>query len=64
MLTVIYFLLHFILFQEIIVPDGAEECVMADFDPSAHARGHGRQEAYDSDDEGGPQGQRVQCASH
>ena len=49
--------------QEIIVPDGAEECVMADFDPAAHAHGQRRQEAYDSDDEGGPQGQRVQCAN-
>jgi len=50
---------------EVLVPDGAEECSLQDFDPSSHSRhSHGRgTEAYDSDDEGHPGGQRVQCAS-
>jgi len=51
--------------EEVIVPDGAEECALQDFDPSSHGgRVQGRSgEAYDSDDEN-PGGQRVQCASH
>uniref|UniRef100_A0A0B7AVQ7 J domain-containing protein n=1 Tax=Arion vulgaris TaxID=1028688 RepID=A0A0B7AVQ7_9EUPU len=52
--------------QEVIVPDGAEECQLQDFDPTRdnidHRRGHGM-EAYDSDDDH-QGGQRVQCASH
>ncbi|KAK6186104.1 hypothetical protein SNE40_008205 [Patella caerulea] len=48
--------------QESIIPDGAEECTLTDFDPSASGRRRGN-EAYDSDDEN-PGGQRVQCASH
>jgi len=52
--------------EEVIVPDGAEECNLQDYDPSTHSRGNSRvhHEAYDSDDEGGHGGQRVQCASH
>ena len=51
--------------QEIIVPDDAEECVLVDFDPASHPRHHNGRgtEIYDSDDEGGQQGQGVQCAS-
>jgi len=51
--------------KEVIVPEDAEECNLQDFDPSSrgnHGPGRGR-EAYDSDDEGGPGGQRVQCAN-
>ncbi|XP_059140032.1 dnaJ homolog subfamily A member 1-like [Physella acuta] len=51
--------------QEVIVPDGAEECALQDFDPtqdqSRYSSNH--LEAYDSDDEH-QGGQRVQCASH
>ena len=50
--------------EEIIIPDTAEEHVLEDFDPNERSfRGRGG-EAYDSDDEGGMGGQRVQCASH
>jgi len=51
--------------EEIIVPDDAEECVLVDFDPASHPRHHNGRgtEIYDSDDEGGQQGQGVQCAS-
>jgi len=53
--------------EELMVPDNAEECVLMDFDPASHSRhgGGGRgMEAYDSDEDGHPGGQRVQCASH
>jgi len=52
--------------QEAIVPDDAENHVLQRFDPEEErerARQQ-RREAYDSDDEGGIHGQRVQCASH
>lgn len=49
---------------EVIIPDDAEECVLADYDPEMHARQSKHQEVYDSDEEGPPGGQRVQCASH
>lgn len=49
--------------QEIIIPDTAEEHLLEDFDPNE--RNYRRRgEAYDSDEEGGIGGQRVQCASH
>lgn len=52
--------------EEVMIPDGAEECSLQDFDPSTHARhgyNRGGQEAYDSDDDQHAGGQRVQCAS-
>ena len=49
--------------QEIIVPDNAEEHQLEDFDENEQNYRR-RGEAYDSDDEGGMGGQRVQCASH
>ncbi|KAK0055780.1 dnaJ subfamily A member 1 [Biomphalaria pfeifferi] len=50
--------------QEVIVPDGAEECTLEDFDPNQEQRHRSQgMEAYDSDDEHSG-GQRVQCASH
>jgi len=49
--------------QEVIVPDHVEDCVLQRFDPAAEQERQ-RREAYDSDDEGGIHGQRVQCASH
>jgi len=45
--------------QEVLVPDHAEESVLQRFDEAQQHR-----EAYDSDDEGGMHGQRMQCASH
>lgn len=48
--------------QEVIIPDGAEEHMLEDFDPEAE-RTRRRMEAFD-EDEDGPHGQRVQCASH
>jgi len=51
--------------QEIIIPDDAETHLLQRFDPeSEQERARQRREAYDSDDEGGMHGQRVQCASH
>ena len=47
---------------EVIVPDGAEEHALEDFDPAAESRRR-HMEAYD-EDEDGAHGQRVQCASH
>ena len=49
--------------QEVIVSDQAADCVLQRFDPEQQ-RAQQRREAYDSDDEGGMHGQRVQCASH
>jgi len=50
--------------KEVIVPNDAEECHLQDFDPSSRNQGYGRRsEAYDSDDEQHPGGQRVQCAN-
>ena len=51
--------------QEVIVPDEAEDHVLQRIDPTAEQeRARVHREAYDSDDEGGIHGQRVQCASH
>ncbi|XP_052786954.1 dnaJ homolog subfamily A member 1-like [Mya arenaria] len=50
--------------SEIIVPDGAEEHSLVDFDPEEQRRRGRHGEAYHSDEEEGPGGQRVQCASH
>ena len=59
--------------QEALIPDGAEPVALQPFDPASQRRGGPggvggssmRGQAYDSDDEeGGPGGQRVQCASH
>lgn len=51
--------------EEVIVPDLAEDHVLQRFDAAAEReRDRQRREAYDSDDEGGIHGQRVQCASH
>lgn len=47
--------------EEVIIPDGAEEHMLEDFDPAEDRRRN--MEAYD-DDEDGHHGQRVQCASH
>ncbi len=51
--------------QEIMIPDGAEECTLQRFEGQSNSRGNfgGYREAYrdDDDEEGGP---RVQCASH
>lgn len=61
--------------QEVIIPDGADECELTKFDPRTRNRpgagnqhpfgGHRFGEAYhsDDDDDGGMGGQRVQCAS-
>lgn len=52
--------------QEMIVPDGADVHELRRCDPeeqSERARQR-RVESYDSDDESGMHGQRVQCASH
>lgn len=49
--------------QDVMIPDGAEECLLSKYDPKyEHGRRRGYQ-AYDSDEEGDGQ-PRVQCASH
>lgn len=48
--------------EEMIIPDGAEEHVLTDYDPRAQNNRRGG-EAYEEDEEG-MGGQRVQCASH
>jgi len=51
--------------EEVIVPDDGENHVLERYDPaSEEARRQHRGEAYDSDDEAGLHGPRVQCASH
>ena len=54
--------------QHVMIPDEAEECTLHTFDARREGPGRGRRsEAYmmdDDDDEDGPHGQRVQCASH
>ena len=51
--------------QEVIIPDGAEECTLTKFDPHSDARrSRSMGEVYDDDDDDGMHGQRVQCASH
>ncbi|XP_060083739.1 dnaJ homolog subfamily A member 1-like [Ylistrum balloti] len=50
--------------QEVIIPDGAEEHDLVEFDPKAQSSRR-RDEAYGDDEDGdGMGGQRVQCASH
>lgn len=49
---------------DVIVPDGAEECTLQEFDPSTQRSRGSQFAAYDSDDEEHGHGQRVQCASH
>lgn len=50
---------------EIMIPDQAEECLLVAFDPEQEAkrRQHNRN-AYDEDEDGHAQGQRVQCATN
>ena len=53
--------------EEVIVPDEAADCVLQRYDPDSQEemeRARQRREAYDSDDDEGMHGQRVQCASH
>lgn len=47
--------------EEVIVPDGAEECLLTDLDPEQEQRRRDTRQAYE-EDEGGPS--RVQCATH
>ena len=49
--------------QEVIVPDQTVNCALQPFD-AEQQRAQRRREGYDSDDEAGMHGQRVQCASH
>jgi len=56
---------------EVLVPEGAEECLLTEIDPetlggSAGGRHQRHGEACDEDEEGpgGMHGQRVQCAQH
>jgi len=49
--------------QEVTVPDETVNCELQRFDADQQ-RARQRREAYDSDDEAGMHGQRVQCASH
>ena len=46
---------------ELMIPDGAEECDLQEYDPHQNQRRRG--DIYDEDDEEG-NGPRVQCASH
>ena len=48
--------------EQPMIPDGAEEHTLAEFDPENDMRNRHRYEAYDDDDD--QTGQRVQCASH
>lgn len=51
--------------EKVTHPEHGEECIMHRFDPEADRKRTGaRREAYDSDDDGQPHGQRVQCAQH
>ncbi|KAH3866354.1 dnaJ homolog subfamily A member 1-like [Dreissena polymorpha] len=51
--------------EEVIIPDGAEEHSLTDYDPEYERRRQRAGEAYREDDEEGHGGgQRVQCASH
>lgn len=52
--------------QEVLIPDGAEECTLTKYDPHTDSRrSRSMGEVYDDeDDEHGMHGQRVQCASH
>lgn len=48
---------------ETMIPDQAEECTLADFDPDEEVRGQHHKNAYDEDDDD-MHGQKVQCATH
>lgn len=47
--------------EEVIIPEGAEECQLTDLDPEQEARRRDQRQAYE-EDESGPS--RVQCATH
>lgn len=47
--------------EEVIIPEGAEECILTDLDPEQEARRRGDQRQAYEEDEGAP---RVQCATH
>lgn len=47
--------------EEVIVPDGAEECNLVDLDPDQESRRRDTRQAYE-EDESGPS--RVQCATN
>lgn len=47
--------------EEVMIPDGAEDCVLMDLDPEQESRRKDQRQAYE-EDEGGPS--RVQCATH
>ncbi|XP_012260458.2 dnaJ homolog subfamily A member 1 [Athalia rosae] len=47
--------------EEVMIPDGAEECLLTDLDPEQESRRRNTRQAYE-EDEGGPS--RVQCATH
>lgn len=51
--------------EDIIVPDGADECILQDFDANTqNMHNHHRGEVYDDDDDDDAHGaRRVQCAS-
>lgn len=46
--------------EQVLIPDEAEECVLADLDPEQESRRRDTRAAYE-EDEGGPS--RVQCAT-
>ncbi|XP_053979817.1 dnaJ homolog subfamily A member 1 [Hylaeus anthracinus] len=47
--------------EQVIIPEGAEKCILTDLDPEQEARRRDQRQAYE-EDEGGPS--RVQCATH
>ncbi|XP_015514956.1 dnaJ homolog subfamily A member 1 isoform X1 [Neodiprion pinetum] len=47
--------------EEVMIPDGAEECMLTDLDPEQESRRRNTRQVYE-EDEGGPS--RVQCATH
>lgn len=47
--------------EEVMIPEGAEECILTDLDSEQEARRRDQRQAYE-EDEGGPA--RVQCATH
>ena len=47
--------------QEVIIPDGAEECTLVELDPDQESRRRDHRQAYD-EDQGGPS--RIQCATN
>lgn len=50
--------------KEPIIPDGAEEHDLVEFNPSEYEQQRRREVYDDDDDDDMPGGQRVQCASH